>query len=275
MIQMRTTGKKVSIIRNRKRQSEEVFQQLRYKLKKNNFILTEKHPDIVISIGGDGMLLSAFHKYESQLDRVRFVGVHTGHLGFYTDYLDDEIDKLVENLKFDTGAKVSYPILNVKVTFDNGDTKIMRALNEATIKRSDRTMVADLTINSVHFERFRGDGITVSTPTGSTAYNKSLGGAVLHPTIEALQIAEIASLNNRVYRTLGSSIIVPKKDKIEITPSRPGFQILSVDNATYSYRNIAHIEYQIDNHKINFVASPSHTSFWNRVKDAFIGDIDE
>ena len=46
MIQMRTTGKKVSIIRNRKRQSEEVFQQLRYKLKKNNFILTEKHPDI-------------------------------------------------------------------------------------------------------------------------------------------------------------------------------------------------------------------------------------
>ena len=91
----------------------------------------------------------------------------------------------------------------------------MRALNEATIKRSDRTMVADLTINGVDFERFRGDGITVSTPTGSTAYNKSLGGAVLHPTIEALQIAEIASLNNRVYRTLGSSVIVPKKDKIE------------------------------------------------------------
>ena len=137
MIQMRTTGKKVSIIRNRKRQSEEVFQQLRYKLKKNNFILTEKHPDIVISIGGDGMLLSAFHKYESQLDRVRFVGVHTGHLGFYTDYLDDEIDKLVENLKFDTGAKVSYPILNVKVTFDNGDTKIRRLCELLTKRQSN------------------------------------------------------------------------------------------------------------------------------------------
>lgn len=275
MIQMRTTGKKVSIIRNRKRQSEEVFQQLRYKLKKNNFILTEKHPDIVISIGGDGMLLSAFHKYESQLDRVRFVGVHTGHLGFYTDYLDDEIDKLVENLKYDTGAKVSYPILNVKVTFENGDTKIMRALNEATIKRSDRTMVADLTINGVHFERFRGDGITVSTPTGSTAYNKSLGGAVLHPTIEALQIAEIASLNNRVYRTLGSSIIVPKKDKIEIFPTRNDQHTISVDNRTYTFKHISKVEFQIDNHKIHFVASPSHTSFWNRVKDAFIGEVDD
>ena len=41
-----------------------------------------KNPDIVVSIGGDGMLLSAFHKYENQLDKVRFVGVHTGHLGF-------------------------------------------------------------------------------------------------------------------------------------------------------------------------------------------------
>ena len=75
-------------------------------------------------------------------------------------------------------------------------------------------MVADVVINGVHFERFRGDGLTVSTPTGSTAYNKSLGGAVLHPTIEALQLTEIASLNNRVYRTLGSSIIVPKRIRL-------------------------------------------------------------
>ena len=78
-----------------------------------------------------------------------FVGVHTGHLGFYTDYRDFELDKLVENLKLDTGAQVSYPILNVKITFENGDTRTIRALNEATIKRSDRTMVADVIINRV------------------------------------------------------------------------------------------------------------------------------
>ncbi|MFM0601615.1 NAD kinase [Streptococcus suis] len=275
MIQMKNTGrKKIALLASRNPKSEAVSKELWTKLKEANFILTPKNPDIVISIGGDGMLLSAFHKYEKLIDRVRFVGIHTGHLGFYTDYRDFEVDKLIENLKLDTGARVSYPILNVKVKMTDGRIVEARALNEATVKRLSKTMVADIIINNVPFERFRGDGISVSTPTGSTAYNKSLGGAVLHPTIEALQIAEVASLNNRVYRTLGSSIVVPKKDKIVIEPKHSDRYSIAVDNKTYVYDNIDKIEYQIDQHKIHFVATPSHTSFWNRVKDAFIGEVE-
>lgn len=275
MIQMKNTGrKKVALLASRNPKSEVVSKELWKRLREENFILTPKNPDIVISIGGDGMLLSAFHKYEKLIDRVRFVGIHTGHLGFYTDYRDFEVENLVENLKLDTGARVSYPILNVKVKMTDGRIVEMKALNEATIKRLSKTMVADIIINNVPFERFRGDGISVSTPTGSTAYNKSLGGAVLHPTIEALQIAEVASLNNRVYRTLGSSIVVPKKDKIVIEPKHSDRYSIAVDNKTIIYDNIDCIEYQIDNSKIHFVATPSHTSFWNRVKDAFIGEVE-
>ncbi|WP_156468646.1 NAD kinase [Streptococcus sp. DD10] len=272
---MKNTDKKISIISNWRPHSQIVATELKKKLRQADFTLTDKNPDVVISIGGDGMLLSAFHKYEEQLDKVRFVGVHTGHLGFYTDYRDFELDKLIDNLKLDTGAKVSYPILNVKVFLQDGTVHNIKALNEATIKAVIKTMVADISINGVCFERFRGDGVSVSTPTGSTAYNKSLGGAVLHPTIEALQLAEVASLNNRVYRTLGSPIIVPKKDKIEIVPQHQDEYVLSIDNAAYRFDKIQKIEYQIDHHKIHFVASPSHTSFWNRVKDAFIGEVDE
>lgn len=275
MIQMKNTGrKKVALLASRNPKSEVVSKELWKRLREENFILTPKNPDIVISIGGDGMLLSAFHKYEKLMDRVRFVGIHTGHLGFYTDYRDFEVENLVENLKLDTGARVSYPILNVKVKLTDGRIVEMKALNEATIKRLSKTMVADIIINNVPFERFRGDGISVSTPTGSTAYNKSLGGAVLHPTIEAMQIAEVASLNNRVYRTLGSSIVVPKKDKIVIEPKHSDRYSIAVDNKTIIYDNIDCIEYQIDNSKIHFVASSSHTSFWNRVKDAFIGEVE-
>ncbi|HER2347365.1 TPA: NAD kinase [Streptococcus pyogenes] len=277
MTQMNYTGKvkRVAIIANGKYQSKRVASKLFSVFKDDpDFYLSKKNPDIVISIGGDGVLLSAFHMYEKELDKVRFVGIHTGHLGFYTDYRDFEVDKLIDNLRKDKGEQISYPILKVAITLDDGRVVKARALNEATVKRIEKTMVADVIINHVKFESFRGDGISVSTPTGSTAYNKSLGGAVLHPTIEALQLTEISSLNNRVFRTLGSSIIIPKKDKIELVPKRLGIYTISIDNKTYQLKNVTKVEYFIDDEKIHFVSSPSHTSFWERVKDAFIGEID-
>ncbi|AKZ50325.1 TPA: NAD kinase [Streptococcus pyogenes] len=277
MTQMNYTGKvkRVAIIANGKYQSKRVASKLFSVFKDDpDFYLSKKNPDIVISIGGDGMLLSAFHMYEKELDKVRFVGIHTGHLGFYTDYRDFEVDKLIDNLRKDKGEQISYPILKVAITLDDGRVVKARALNEATVKRIEKTMVADVIINHVKFESFRGDGISVSTPTGSTAYNKSLGGAVLHPTIEALQLTEISSLNNRVFRTLGSSIIIPKKDKIELVPKRLGIYTISIDNKTYQLKNVTKVVYFIDDEKIHFVSSPSHTSFWERVKDAFIGEID-
>ncbi|HEN4583287.1 TPA: NAD kinase [Streptococcus agalactiae] len=275
MTQMNFTdiATRVAIIANGKYQSKRVASKLFAAFKHDpDFYLSKKDPDIVISIGGDGMLLSAFHMYEKQLDKVRFVGVHTGHLGFYTDYRDFEVDTLINNLKNDKGEQISYPILKVTITLEDGRVIRARALNESTIKRIEKTMVADVVINQVVFERFRGDGILVSTPTGSTAYNKSLGGAVLHPTIEALQLTEISSLNNRVYRTLGSSVIIPKKDAIEIVPKRVGVYTISIDNKTVHYKNVTKIEYSIDEKSINFVSTPSHTSFWERVNDAFIGE---
>ena len=57
-------------------------------------------------------------------------------------------------------------------------------------------------INENHFETFRGDGMIISTPTGSTAYNKSVSGAVVDPLIPCMQVSELASLNNNNYRTL-------------------------------------------------------------------------
>ncbi|MCC9695985.1 NAD kinase [Streptococcus agalactiae] len=275
MTQMNFTDRatRVAIIANGKYQSKRVASKLFAAFKHDpDFYLSKKDPDIVISIGGDGMLLSAFHMYEKQLDKVRFVGVHTGHLGFYTDYRDFEVDTLINNLKNHKGEQISYPILKVTITLEDGRIIRARALNESTIKRIEKTMVADVVINQVVFERFRGDGILVSTPTGSTAYNKSLGGAVLHPTIEALQLTEISSLNNRVYRTLGSSVIIPKKDAIEIVPKRVGVYTISIDNKTVHYKNVTKIEYSIDEKSINFVSTPSHTSFWERVNDAFIGE---
>ncbi|MET1176282.1 NAD(+) kinase, partial [Paenibacillus amylolyticus] len=68
------------------------------------------------------------------------------------------------------------------------------------------------------FETFRGDGLCLSTPSGSTAYNKALGGAIIHPSIRAIQLAEMASINNRVFRTVGSPLLLPSHHDCMIKP---------------------------------------------------------
>lgn len=230
----------------------------------------EERPDIVISIGGDGTLLHAFHRYNDQLDKVAFVGVHTGHLGFYADWKPDEIAYLIDCMASRQHTIVEYPILSIEIESSAGNETFL-ALNEATLKGIESTLVARLDINDEPFEMFRGDGICISTPSGSTAYNKALGGAIIHPAIEAVQIAEIASINNRVYRTLGSSIVLPRHHHSDIYPEKNKRMLLSVDHLHKEYDELYAMRAQVADKKVKFVRYRSFP-FWNRVRDAFIGD---
>lgn len=261
---------KVSIISNHSQKSQTATVALKKRLAETAIELDEKHPDIVISIGGDGTLLSAFHRYAHLLNQIRFVGIHTGHLGFYTDWRDYELDELVNSLINDEGKSVSYPLLDVTINFNGGgEQQHFLALNECTIKRLSQTMVADVFIREELFERFRGDGLSVATPTGSTGYNKSIGGAVLHPRVNALQMTQIASLNNRVYRSLGSPIVIANDEWIRIDLQEAEDYLLSVDQLNLPQASVASIQYRIADERIHF-ASYRHTHFWRRVKDAFI-----
>lgn len=130
-------------------------------------------------------------------------------------------------------------------------------------------MVADVYIKEELFERFRGDGLAISTPTGSTAYNKSVGGAVVHPSINAMQLAEIASLNNRVFRTLGSPSIIGSHEWIDVRLKSDEQHLITIDQLDINRKGIASIKYKIAEERIHF-ASYRHMHFWHRVKDAFI-----
>ena len=77
-----------------------------------------------------------------------------------------------------------------------------------------KTLVLDVFIDDLHFETFRGDGMVIATPTGSTAYSKSLKGAVIDPLLPCMQVSELASLNNNMYRTLGSPFILSDDRKL-------------------------------------------------------------
>lgn len=245
---------------------------LKQMLKQENFSLDEKDPDIVISVGGDGTLLSAFHRYAHMLHQVRFIGVHTGHLGFYTDWREFNLDELVKSLKEDSGEHIEYPLLDVELVYKNKErSSHFLALNESTIKRVDGTLVCDIFIRDEHFERFRGDGLCISTPTGSTGYNKSIGGAVLHPRLEALQLTEMASLNNRVFRTLSSPMVIAPDEWIKMRPIDTEHFTLSIDQLVTKETEVEEVRYRIANERIRF-AQYQHTHFWDRVEDAFLGD---
>lgn len=226
-------------------------------------------PEIVLSIGGDGTLLQAFHRFRDKVDSVAFVGVHTGHLGFYADWKKEELDELIELMGRVVPTTVSYPLLRVEIVTDSG-TNVYLALNEFTLKSVEGTLVAQLNINDEPFEMFRGDGIVVSTPTGSTGYNKSVNGAIIHPSLEALQIAEIASINNRVYRTLGSSIILPKHHHCDIVTSPDEPLAIGIDHLVMQFNEVRSIICTVADEKVRF-ARYRPFPFWTRVREAFIG----
>lgn len=266
---------KIGIFANDTLQTEQIKNQLEQKLSDRHITIDNANPDIVITIGGDGTLLSAFHHYQEQLETIRFLGVHTGHLGFYTDWRADELDDLVISLQSDNGQAVSYPLLDISVTYhDENQARHYLALNEATLKRIGMTMGADVYIGGELFERFRGDGLCVSTPTGSTAYNKSLGGAVIHPSLDVIQLTEIGSLNNLVYRTISSPMIVPVNDWITIVPNQASDFFMTVDQENIYGKQIEQIMFKVSKRKIRF-AKYRHTEFWRRVQAAFIGDLNE
>lgn len=229
----------------------------------------QQEPDIVLSIGGDGTLLQAYHHYIDQIDSLSFVGVHTGHLGFYADWKPNELELLVDKMSTIDPTIVRYPLANIELVTKSGTYNYF-ALNEFTLKGVDNTMVAQVNINGEQFEMFRGDGIVISTPTGSTAYNKSLGGSIVHPTIESLQITEIASINNIVYRTLGSSVLLPKHHYCDIICMKQQRIQIHVDHIGKMFDDVVSITCKVASKKVSF-ARYRPFPFWNRVRNAFIG----
>ena len=261
---------KVGLYGNQTETTKEVMNAFDRLCQEGCFVRDYEHPDVVITVGGDGTLLGAFHRYCNQLNRIRFVAIHTGHLGFYTDWRNFEVDQLIESLKQDKGEHVSYPLLDVNVKFKSGDVVRYAALNEATLRKVNGTLLCEVYINGELFENFRGDGLCVATPTGSTGLSKSLGGAVVHPRAEVMQMTEMASINNRVYRTLSSPMIFAKDNVLTLRPESKEGMVMAIDHLTYDANEIEEIQLQISHERISFAAY-RHTPFWDRVEDAFIG----
>ena len=234
---------------------------------KVNHKYDENNPDIIITVGGDGTFLKTLHEYDSIRDNATFFIVNTGHLGYFSNFHKDNVDAMIDrinNLKYEVAE---YTLLDYKIEAGNEEIK-GTALNEVTIINPTRTLMLDVYMDGELLEHFRGTGICLSTPAGSTAYNKSLGGAVVDGSLEAFQMTEIAAINSKVYHTLSSPLILSKKHAIQLKSEGKSTIWITVDSKSLNIKNFQSLTVTLSDRKIKYCKS--NESFVHRLTKSFI-----
>ena len=237
---------------------------------KYGFKTVENHAEanIIVSIGDDGTFLQAVRKTVFREDCL-YAGISLSEkLSMYCDFYIDDTEKMVEAVTTPLIEVRKYP--TIEVTIDKEYS--FDCLNECSFRSSlIKTFVVEVYIDHKLFETFRGDGMVIATPTGSTAYNKSLNGAVVDPTLNCMQVSEIASMNNNHYRTLGSSFILGSERVLSLQLSKTGddYPIIGMDNEAMSIQHIERLDFRLSGRHIKTVKLRDN-SFWEKVQRTFL-----
>ena len=255
--------RKYAIVHKLDELSLNIYEKLRKELD-DVYEYDEDNPELVISVGGDGSMLYSVHKYEHMLDEVSFIGLHSGTLGFLTDYQKEELDTFIYDLKTKTMQYYNRSLLQVKIGDD-----IYHALNEFRIENNMRAQVLDVYIDDEHLETFRGNGLCISTASGSTAYNKSLGGSIIYSDAGMMQLSEIAGIHHNAYRSLGSSLVLDKKYTIRIESLDYRHAVIGIDQLVLELKEPSSIEVKVSLKTARF-ATLKQVSLIERLKRAYL-----
>lgn len=230
-------------------------------------VYDDKNPDKIISIGGDGTFLKAVHLYDKVLDKVDFFVFNTGHLGYFSNFDVNTINDLLTKVNSNTYQCSEFNLLDYKIITGSNTIEGI-ALNEVTIINPTRTLMLDVFLNNQLLEQFRGTGICISTPAGSTAYNKSLGGAVVDFSLEAFQVTEIASINSRIHHTLSSPLLLSKRHEVEFKAEDTTCIWITADSKSLTIENFQSLAINLSDKKVRLVKND--ISFIERLKKNFI-----
>ena len=249
--------------------SQSVAQQLKTKLNAISLIEDKYNPDLLIICGGDGKVLRALHYYIKLIDKIHVFSIMTGTLGFSCDFNPNELDELVESIKNENYTIDKQPLLKVTINRNHRYSDVFYAINEFRVENRIRTCVVDVYLNDELFETFRGNGLIVSSPFGSTAYNRSLGGAIIMPTIKAMQLTEIAGIHHNLYRSLNSPLVLDGNVKIKLKIAEPKKCILGIDHRLLNNDFVSDVSIELANKYVKFIHFKD-ISFFDRLKKSFI-----
>jgi NAD+ kinase len=183
--------------------------------------LAEHNPDLLIVLGGDGTLLSAARAVTPLPTSI--LGVNLGSLGFLTEIPVDELYPTLEAVHAGEGETDDRCMLRVVLTRNGQVVSEHDALNDVILSKSmiARLVSFEISIDREFISSYRGDGLIIATPTGSTAYSLAAGGPILTPAVAGLVLSPICphALTHR-------PVVVPDTVEIEIL-------VLNADEEAY------------------------------------------
>ncbi|MCJ7766456.1 MAG: NAD(+)/NADH kinase [Thiovulaceae bacterium] len=186
-----------------------------------DFDIMCQNSDMLVTLGGDGTLISAVRR--SYKYKIPVLGVHAGRLGFLADFDIDELDDFIPKLKSGDFRIDKRGMLQANIR-NNGEEKEVVAFNDIVLTRPSISKMIHLEtyVDGRSFNTYYGDGVIVSTPTGSTAYNLSCGGPVIFPLTQVFVITPISphSLTQR-------PVVLPGQYAIEVkTPDKSALAVI-------------------------------------------------
>ena len=242
---------KIKLFVNDNEKSRLVAKDLEIELKKYNFELVEKDYELGISIGGDGSFLRMVKETNFDKD-LYYIGVNSGTLGFLQEINIDSSKDFVKRLNSNSFKTEDISIEETKIITED---KIynFNSLNEIVIRRNDfNVLKVPVYVDDEKLENYSGDGLLISTSTGSTAYSMSFGGSIIYNTLNTLSITPIAPLNNKVYKTLTNTVVIPSEKKVTLIPNKDNSNLFfMIDGVIHVLDNVIKIETEIKNKKIH------------------------
>ncbi|MDA0376258.1 MAG: NAD(+)/NADH kinase [bacterium] len=173
---------------------------------------SEDEIDLLLVIGGDGTILRAVRELSDC--RIPILSINRGRVGFLAEIEFDDAKDLLPRFLTGEGVIDERKLLNVRAMRGNTEVISGFALNEAVIAQGTIARLVDLqtSVNNEPLTTFHADGLIIATPTGSTAYNLSSGGPIVHPTLDAMILTPISP-----HSFSQKPVVIRSDAKVEIT----------------------------------------------------------
>ena len=215
--------------------------------------------DLCIVVGGDGTILNAVRSLAHA--NVPLLGINVGRLGFLADISPDELESSLSEILGGSYREEQRLLLETQVLRDGKTIFSADAFNDVVVHIRDvaRMIEFETYINDVFVNHQRGDGMVISTPTGSTAYALSAGGPILHATLDAITLVPISphTLSSRPIVVDANSLI-----DILIFNTKEGIAQVTCDGHLSTDLHVGdHIKVQRKADKITLLHPKQHNYF--------------